>query len=101
MNPYLVLCVPRDANDARIRQAYLDALKLAPPETAPDRFKEIAAAYDEIRDEPRRLRFELFDATCPGSTPLDAFLRHLRRAPRPAPLPFEAMKQLLRSCAKQ
>ncbi len=100
MNPYLVLGVPRDADDVRIRRAYLDAVKLATPETHPVRFKEVAAAYDKIKDETSRCRYELFDTEAPGDSPLDAFVRHARLAVRPAPLGFEAMKEFLRACSK-
>ncbi len=100
MNPYLILGVPRDADDARIRQAYLDAVKDATPETHPARFKEIAAAYEKIKDETSRHRYELFNTDCPGESPLGVFLRHARLAKRPLPLSFESMKELLRSCAK-
>jgi curved DNA-binding protein CbpA len=100
MNPYLVLGVPLEADDARIRQAYLDAVKTAPPETHPDRFKQIAAAYEAIRDEPRRIRHEFLGAECPANSPLDAFLRYAPFAPTPPPLSIEALKELLRSCSK-
>lgn len=100
MNPYLVLGVPMNADDARIRQAYLAAVKQASPDTDPARFKEIAAAYALIKDEASRLRHELFDTTCPGHSPWDTLLRNARQSARPAPLPFEAMKDLLRNCSK-
>ena len=100
MNPYLVLGVPRNADDACIRQAYLSAVKEATPETHPARFKEVAAAYENIKDEPSRHRYELFNTDCPGESPLGVFLRHAHLAQRPAPLSFEAMKELLRSSSK-
>lgn len=100
MNPYLVLGVPRDADDACIRQAYLAAIKIATPETQPARFKEIAAAYDKIKDETSRCRHELFDTEAPGDSPLDALVRHARLAARPVPPGHEAMKEFLRACAK-
>ncbi|MGH7947010.1 MAG: DnaJ domain-containing protein [Opitutaceae bacterium] len=100
MNPYLSLGVPRNADDVRIRRAYLDAVKEAPPETHPIRFKEVAAAYEKIKDERSRHRYELFDTDSPGDSPLDVFLRHARLATRPAPPSFEAMKEFLRTCSK-
>jgi DnaJ-class molecular chaperone len=100
MNPYLILEVPPEADDARIRQAYLAAVRNAPPETHPERFKAIAAAHDQIKDEPSRLRHELFDTSTAGASPLAAFLNHARLAPPPPPPGFEALKQFLRSCAK-
>jgi curved DNA-binding protein CbpA len=100
MNPYLVLGVSRDANDARIRRAYLDAVRQSPPELHPDRFKQVATAYEKIKDEPSRCRYDLFDMECPGDSPFDALLRHARLTVPSAPLSFEAMKEYLRACAK-
>jgi curved DNA-binding protein CbpA len=100
MNPYLILGVPADADDARIRNAYLAAVRAAPPETHPTRFKEVAAAYDQIKDETRRLRHELFDTSPPGTSPLEVFLQHARLAPPALPPGFEPLKQFLRACAK-
>lgn len=100
MNPYLVLGVPRDADDVRIRRAYLDAVKAAPPETHPARFKAIATAYDKIKDEPSRCRYDLFDTECPGDSPLDVFLRYARLTAPASPPDFETMKAYLRTCAK-
>ncbi len=100
MNPYLVLGVPRDAVDARIRRAFLDAVKQSPPETHPERFKAIAGAYEKIKDEPSRCRYDLFDTDCPGNSPLDVVLRHAALTAPLAPLGFEAMKDYLRACAK-
>ena len=100
MNPYLVLGVPLDADDHRIRRAYLEAIKQATPETNPSRFKVLVEAYEKIKDEPSRHRWELFDTDCPGDSPLDVFFRHVRLSAKPAPLSFEAMKEFLRSCSK-
>lgn len=100
MNPYVVLGVPAHADDARVRQAYLEAVKAATPETHPARFKEIAGAYEKIKDEPSRCRHELFDTACPGDSPLDAFLRHAQLTARRTPLGFDEMKNFLRACAK-
>ena len=100
MNPYLVLGVPRDADDQAIRRAYLAGLKDATPESNPVQFKALAAAYEQIKDEPSRHRHELFDTTSPGDSPLDVFLSHVQHGPRPAPLSFEAMKEMLRACSK-
>ncbi len=100
MNPFLVLGLPLDADDASIRRAYLEALKLAPPDHDPKRFQAVAAAYEQIKDEPSRHRYTLFDKSAPGDSPLDAFVRCLRLRPQTQPLPSDVMKQFLRSCAK-
>ena len=100
MNPYLVLGVAADANDATIRQAYLRAVKASPPDHHPARFQAISTAYEKIKDEPSRHRYELFDTSCSGDSPLDVFVRNLHHGARPAPLPFEAMKEFLRAGSK-
>ena len=100
MNPYLVLRVPRDADDKQIRSAYLTAVKESTPESDPERFKAISAAYEQIKDEESRLRFELEGGPAPGNTPVDTLLQYIRVAPRPGPLSFESMKEWLRLCLK-
>jgi len=100
MNPYLVLGVACDADDARIRQAYLEALKTATPDADPQRFKIVSAAYAQIKDETSRHRHTLHNFDVPGDSPWDAFARYARLAVKPKPLPFEAMKDYLRSCSK-
>jgi curved DNA-binding protein CbpA len=100
MNPYLILNVPLDANDQIIRRAYLDAIKLAPPDHDPKRFQAVSAAYEQIKDEPSRHHYTLFNRTAPGDSPLDAFVCYLRLRPQRQPLPFDVMKEFLRTCAK-
>ena len=100
MNPYLVLNVPPTADDATIRRAYLDAIKLAPPDHDPKRFQAVSVAYEQIKDETSRHRHTLFNRTAPGDSPLDAFIRYLRLCPQRPPLPGDTMKEFLRTCAK-
>lgn len=100
MNPYLALGVPPNADDSTIRRAYLEAIKQASPESDPARFKILAAAYEQIKDESSRYQYELFHTEVPGNSPLDAFLQHARAAARLQPMPFESMKEFLRLCAK-
>ncbi len=100
MNPFLILSVPRNADDATIRRAYLDAVRQATPESDPEGFKRLTEAYDRIRDEDRRHRHVLFGSESPGDSPFDAYLRYLRLPGRLRPLPFAAMKDHLRSCLK-
>lgn len=99
MNPYLVLGVSDNANDQVIRQAYLRAIKEAPPETHPARFQMINQAYEKIKDETARLRYYLFNQECPGESPLDALIRNGRLQGPPPPLPLEFLQHFLRHCA--
>ena len=100
MNPYVVLGVNLDADDQTIRRAYLEAVRLAPPDHHPRRFQAVSAAYEQIKDEPGRHRYTLFNRKPPGDSPLDAFVQYLRLCPETTPLPAEVMKEFLRTCAK-
>jgi curved DNA-binding protein CbpA len=100
MNPYLLLGVSRDADDQAIRQAYLAAVKEATPETDPERFKAISGAYEEIKDQTSRCRYELFHTDSPGDSPLAAFASQVQFCPKPAPLSWDALKEYLRACSK-
>ncbi len=101
MSPYLVLGVPLEADDRAVRQAYLEAIRTATPEHDPQRFQALTTAYSQIKDESSRHRHTLFDTTAPGESPLDAFLAAAPLVPTPEPPTFNALKELLRSCAKQ
>lgn len=100
MNPYLILGVSRHADDKAIRQAYLAAVKESPPDTHPERFQAVSAAYEQIKDETSRMRHVLFNQECPGDSPLDVLLRYTRLKLSHGPLPFGALKEYLRSCSK-
>ena len=69
MNPYLVMGVPRDADDPQIRRAYLEALKQVTPEADPERFQALTRAYDLIKDQTSRLN---------STRPLIAIARAIR-----------------------
>ena len=62
-DPYTVLNVPRDANQAAIKQGYFRAAKRNHPDVdksagAATRFREISEAYDLLRDPERRSAFD-------------------------------------------
>ena len=101
MNPYLVLGLAPDADDRTIRRAYLEAIKLSPPDHDPKRFQAVSAAYEKIKDEPSRHRYTLFDRTAPGDSPLDVFFRWAQLCRQFQPLPLGAMQEFLRSCCKK
>ncbi len=100
MNPYLVLGVPLNADDQTIRRAYVDSIKLAPPDVDPIRFQAVNTAYELIKHEANRHRHTLFNITPPGDSPLDVFVRYVQVRRQPQALPFETMKELLRACTK-
>ncbi len=64
-DPYKILGISRTADDATIRTRYLELVREFPPERAPDRFAEVRAAYDQLRDPVANLERRLFDASAP------------------------------------
>ena len=58
-DPREILGVPPDADDERIREAYLQKVKEHPPDHAPAAFERIRDAYEVLRD-PRRRALHMF-----------------------------------------
>jgi curved DNA-binding protein CbpA len=61
-DPFQVLGLPADCDDAAIRRRYLELVRQFPPEKYPEQFAAIRAAYDSVRDPTTRLRHQLFEA---------------------------------------
>lgn len=59
--PYQILNILPSATDAEIKQAYLQQVKLFPPDKDPQQFQLIHQAYIKIKDIKSRLSYELFD----------------------------------------
>jgi len=49
-DPFAILGTSRYAEDAEIRARYLELVRQYPPDTEPDRFREIRSAYEAARD---------------------------------------------------
>lgn len=93
-DPYAVLEVAPTATDAEIKQAYFAQVRAHPPESDPQAFKLIRAAYDQLRSAEKRLetdmlRLQIWDEPVwpdarPGNLALDLSLdpEHVRRAAR-------------------
>lgn len=57
LDPYLVLGLTETAvDDEQVRQAYIQAVRLNPPEQSPEAFARISEAYQQVRTEESRLR---------------------------------------------
>jgi len=99
MNPYLILQVPPDADDKTIRQAYLEAIKVATPERDPGLFQQLTTAYELIKDERARIVHAFIDSRETADTPGEVLARALAWT-RLKPLPWEQLELYLRACAK-
>src|SRR4051812_27039294 len=60
-DPFEQLGLPPDADLAQIRRRYLELVRENPPDREPERFAEIHAAYEAVRDPARRLEARIFD----------------------------------------
>jgi len=64
-NPYQVLGIARDADDAAVRAAYLRAVQLSPPDRDAERFAALRRAFDALATHRLRIANDLFDKEPP------------------------------------
>lgn len=57
---YLVLGLAPTASQAEIRQRYLQLVRTHPPGKHPERFQQITAAYDALKDDRSRVETAIF-----------------------------------------
>jgi len=79
-DPYSVLGLKRGASHEEIRRAYFQKVREHPPETDPEAFKAIRAAYEQLRSAEQRLVTDLYLLQAPPPWPAPA---------RPAPPHFD------------
>ena len=91
-DPFQVLDLPASADESRIRQRYLQLVREFPPDRDAERFAEIRAAYDEIRDPKRVLERRLFSLG--SSETLPNLIVELRRRLQMARLPVDELLAL-------
>ena len=58
-DPYAALGVAPTASDDEVKQAYFAQVRAHPPESDPQAFKRIRAAYERLRTRPTFLFFRL------------------------------------------
>lgn len=68
-DPYNVLGLSRQADDEDIKRAYFQLVRQFSPERAPDQFREIRTAYEQLRDPANRARLGLFLVQLPPPLP--------------------------------
>jgi curved DNA-binding protein CbpA len=64
-DPYVVLGLDRDAKADDVRRAYLRLVRIHTPESNPEQFKQVRAAYETLRSPLRRAELTVlaFDET--------------------------------------
>ncbi len=90
-DPYLILGVSDDADDAAIEAAYLEGIKRCPPERDAERFQALRLAYEALRTRRDRLARELFDASPPGPADILDRAAPIGSTCRPDPALFAAL----------
>jgi curved DNA-binding protein CbpA len=68
-DPYSVLGLSRQAGDEDIKRAYFQLVRQFSPERAPEKFREIRTAYEQLRDPENRARLGLFLVQPPPPLP--------------------------------
>ena len=91
-DPYEILGVPANADEVVLRQRYLELVRRHTPDQSPQRFAEIWAAYDELRDPVKRLEREILEVH--DDDTLDAIIAEVRQRLRGAKIPVQALLAL-------
>jgi curved DNA-binding protein CbpA len=80
-DPYAVMGVGDDWDDAAIRRRYLELVREFSPEKHPAKFAAIRQAYESLRDQTTRVRHRLFESGKQES--IDALVEEITcRSPR-------------------
>ena len=96
LDPFTLLGVAEDADDAEIRRRYLALVRDFPPDRGPERFQELRAAYEALGDQRKRLETKLLSADTAALSRLRmAALRAGSRDGAPARAPRAAVAALL------
>lgn len=93
-DPYRVLDVARDADDAAIHAAYLELVRHHSPDRDPGQFERVRTAYEAIRDRRSRIAHALFGTEPPTVEELLAML--IERAAKTRPDAEELRRALAR-----
>ena len=91
-DPHEILGIPSDADDTCIRNRYLELVRQHPPERDSERFTQIRAAYEELRDPVARLTARLFPGM--GHETLDDIVEDVTQRFRSARIPTDRLLEL-------
>lgn len=91
-DPYQVLGIDANADTEQIRARYLALVREFPPEHAPEKFAEVRAAYDALRDPVVSLERRLFDLRTTDT--FDAVIASERQSVRQRRIPTDVLLSL-------
>lgn len=91
-DPFQVLGVSADADEAGLRRRYLELVRQYPPEQCPEKFAEIREAYERVQDPVRRMERLIFHFDDEGT--LDDVIAELRSKARSVRVPTEELLSL-------
>jgi curved DNA-binding protein CbpA len=92
-DPYEVLGLTTTASETEIRQRYLELVRSFPPDREPERFSEVHAAYEALRDPALRVGRQLFEVSCKNDS-FEAIARDVRTRILEVRLPVAALLAL-------
>ena len=92
--PYELLAVTALATDAEIKQAYLQRVKLNPPDRDQAKFEQLHSAYETIKDATERAKYALFNYP---EADFNALLDQAFISSQPSLMRADCFEQLLRS----
>lgn len=99
MNPYDLLGLGDNPDDASVRSAYLEKIRQYPPERHPEKFEQINEAFQKLKDESSRLRYYLFNSELEIQSPLEAVTGRFCRKANRKPPDYGTLKSFLRETA--
>lgn len=89
---YEILGIEPSSSDEQIRHRYLELVRQHPPDRDPQRFAEIRAAYDRLRDPVARLDKLLFQVDTNDT--LDAVIGDVQRRLHDVRVPLDTLLAL-------
>ncbi|MCU0702680.1 MAG: J domain-containing protein [Fimbriiglobus sp.] len=83
-DPYTVLELTPDADDATVRKRYLEFTLRYTPEQHPEKFAAVRAAYEKLRTLDARVKYKLFEQGSENT--IEAIIEEAEcTTPRPRP----------------
>jgi DnaJ-class molecular chaperone len=93
-SPYELLEITEQASDSEIKQAYLQKVKLNPPDRDHEKFQQIHSAYETIKNTTSREKYALFNYP---EADFDALLEQAFSATHPSIFNADHFDKLLRA----